>query len=463
MRKLINSGLMSGGIYRALNIKQDDNRIYIPGLMNNNVNIINNDNSLNIEKYEKMKDSLPKPLFNSIALKEMLEDDVTPCWIVFENGDSSRPIVMGYLGRGVKSGGSGLILDSGNFIFTGHGTINPKYLVLHTIAGPSESVDAVVKVLKENDLGVHGIISNTGVTQLAEWNSLQYHVGNANSVSIGLEMLECENIVWNTTTWVPSWTDDERVKSYHEDVYKNAVEIYAKLANTFNISKENILSHKEINVIFGGDHTDPEALWNEFKSKWNDDKWDMDEFRKAVEEKRKTIGTVGNYSKYIFVGDSRTNGMKSAVENKSNETWICKDGAFFEYAVDNKTNIINAITQNTIVYILLGVNGLSKGTGTSKATNDAATLNNLYAEIKSSKSNINFTFCFVSVNPVGPRFPTFSNTDIVDYNNEMKNKINSEISYLDIYNKLSINNENCNDGLHYNADVYKEIYGYLTM
>ena len=98
---LLNQGLMVGGIYRAYVIKRTDYRVYIPGLMN--YNIFENDGSLNEDNYEKLKETLPEALFNSKALRDILTNEPTPCWVMFENGDSKRPIVMGYLGKGVKS------------------------------------------------------------------------------------------------------------------------------------------------------------------------------------------------------------------------------------------------------------------------------------------------------------------------------------------------------------------------
>ena len=98
---LLNQSLMFSGIYRAYVIKRNDYRVYIPGLMNDNV--LNDDESLNETKYNQIKETLPTVLFNSNALKNLLDDKPTSCWVMFENGDSKSPIVMGYLGKGVKS------------------------------------------------------------------------------------------------------------------------------------------------------------------------------------------------------------------------------------------------------------------------------------------------------------------------------------------------------------------------
>lgn len=104
MANLINNGLMTSGIARAYVIKREDARIFIPGMMNEN---IMPGGVLDEANYSKLKETLPKALFNSIALKNVVSSDPTPCWVVFENGDINRPIVMGFFGKGVKSVGGG--------------------------------------------------------------------------------------------------------------------------------------------------------------------------------------------------------------------------------------------------------------------------------------------------------------------------------------------------------------------
>ena len=103
MISLINNGLQTSGITRAYVIKRDDIRIYIPGMMNEN---IMPGGVLDESIYSMIKDTLPIPLFNSKALESLLDNNPTPCWVVFEIGDNNRPMVMGYLGKGVKSVGS---------------------------------------------------------------------------------------------------------------------------------------------------------------------------------------------------------------------------------------------------------------------------------------------------------------------------------------------------------------------
>lgn len=117
---LINNGLMTPGIYRAFVIKRVDSRVYIPGLMIENV--LTEDGLLDETLYNKVKESLPKALYNSKALENIVGSNPEPCWVIFENGDSNRPIVMGFFGKGVKSVTSGGI-TTGSY-YTNNNTNN---------------------------------------------------------------------------------------------------------------------------------------------------------------------------------------------------------------------------------------------------------------------------------------------------------------------------------------------------
>lgn len=112
---MINQNINNGGIYRAYILAADsDIRVYIPGLHNNSKECpVNSDGSINMEIFQKTKDTYPKPLWCVPNLEAKQHDEIHPCWITFENGDITRPIIMGFLGKGIKysagsnSGGSG--------------------------------------------------------------------------------------------------------------------------------------------------------------------------------------------------------------------------------------------------------------------------------------------------------------------------------------------------------------------
>lgn len=108
---LMSNDYMTGGVYRAFIIKKDEARVYIPGLLNKN--ILDSNNDISNADFEKIKKALPKPLYNSKEIENLLDDKPTPCFVSFENGNMKRPIVLGYFGNGVKSVPGSSSNDSG--------------------------------------------------------------------------------------------------------------------------------------------------------------------------------------------------------------------------------------------------------------------------------------------------------------------------------------------------------------
>lgn len=129
---MINSDLNVGGIHRAFIVTVGgDIRIYIPGLTSliaGSNAPVNEDGTINKESYEDNKNSLPKPIWCLPNLEAKQHDEVHPCWVTFENGDSKRPIIMGFLGKGIKysaganGGSAGGSYNPGNNKYVGDGT-----------------------------------------------------------------------------------------------------------------------------------------------------------------------------------------------------------------------------------------------------------------------------------------------------------------------------------------------------
>lgn len=93
-KQLFNNSNNYPGIYRALLIDYNGElRIHIPGLSSY---------KLDLNNLEKYKDILPKPIWNVPNLEaQKHETPIHPCWVTFENGDVRRPIIMGWLGKGI--------------------------------------------------------------------------------------------------------------------------------------------------------------------------------------------------------------------------------------------------------------------------------------------------------------------------------------------------------------------------
>ena len=169
----------------------------------------------------------------------------------------------------------------------------------------------------------------------------------------------------------------------------------------------------------------------------------------------------------IFVGDSRTVGMCSYLGNIMPYTESCvaevgKSLSWFKnVAILEVNNILNSNPGNIYnIVIDLGVNDLGY--------NNAINYSNTYNELKNSswsRHNIIIT----SVTPVNESnferiyYTKNFNSEIINFNNNLKSSLNSNITYCDIFDSVLslINNNNGAiepDGLHYTKFGSENIY-----
>lgn len=204
----------------------------------------------------------------------------------------------------------------------------------------------------------------------------------------------------------------------------------------------------------------------------------LEEDRKKNEEinKRREEMNKGNEHNIhgtvtIHIGDSRTVGMCIAVTNDSsgcqlssggpkyydNDIFIAQGSMGYDWFSTSAVSAVNSIINSnpdTIYNIVsyMGVNFL---------LSDIDEYINLYNALNNdswSKHN----FIVVSVNPVDESKErqygySTTNNDIVTFNSKLKNGINSNIKYCDVYNSI-LNNFDTSDGLHYKSDTYLNIY-----
>lgn len=176
------------------------------------------------------------------------------------------------------------------------------------------------------------------------------------------------------------------------------------------------------------------------------------------------MGKYGSGKQYIlFVGDSRTVGMQLAVDpmktNKKN-IWYAKSGAGFPWlasaAITNSINAASASAKGKLAIVcLMGVNGLEYM--------NIATYLNYHA--KTWVDEDGNELYFVSVNPVNESKEashgySVKNSQIINFNTNIKNRLTRNIKYIDTYNSIK-GSFNTTDGLHYTNDTYKEIYNLI--
>jgi len=167
-----------------------------------------------------------------------------------------------------------------------------------------------------------------------------------------------------------------------------------------------------------------------------------------------TPTTPGTSSgKIIFIGDSRTVGMNSAVGTPANTLWSAKVSMGYDWMVSTGVPNIENSVKNAKIIILMGVNDY----GYYNRDKKYATYINDKAKVWAKSGAKTY---YVSVNPVvDSKSKYVKNATIKTFNESMK-KLLSGVTYIDTYNHI-INSFNAPDGLHYDKATYIKIYNYI--
>lgn len=152
--------------------------------------------------------------------------------------------------------------------------------------------------------------------------------------------------------------------------------------------------------------------------------------------------------KLIFIGDSRTEGIRDAVYDDS--IWSCKCSMGYDWMSSTGVpDIEDEIDEYTSVIILMGVNDLYN------INNYVNYINNKAIEW----AGIGAKTYFVSVGPVeNDKYTT--NTEIESFNSEMEENLVG-VNYIDVYSYLTENGYSTLDGTHYPDGVSEDIYDYI--
>lgn len=186
---------------------------------------------------------------------------------------------------------------------------------------------------------------------------------------------------------------------------------------------------------------------------------DPSEYEKATQASNNSSSSTSSSSsatststinKVIFVGDSRTVGMKQSV-GSNNDIWSCKSSMGLNWMQSTGIPAIDSqVTSGTAVVVLMGVNDLYQ------VNNYITYMNSLVVGI----NNRGATLYFVSVNPTS-RSRDYLNEDIDSFNAKMRQGLSSHIRYIDTNSYLKANGFASDDGLHYSSTTYKLIYAYI--
>lgn len=159
----------------------------------------------------------------------------------------------------------------------------------------------------------------------------------------------------------------------------------------------------------------------------------------------------------IFIGDSRCLGIQSAIDTteKDKARWICKSSEGYKWLTNTAINTLNDTIETNKKYniiINLGVNDFTN------ISSYITYYNNLVTQEKYQNSKL----IIVSVNPIDDIKASNSgykskNSSVIYFNNQLKTKLSSNITYCDVYNKIK-DTYSTSDGLHYDNATSKNIY-----
>lgn len=163
---------------------------------------------------------------------------------------------------------------------------------------------------------------------------------------------------------------------------------------------------------------------------------------------------AGESGDYIFVGDSRTVGMKAA-RPEPNTVYIAEIGMGYYWLSSTACNTLAsslAAKPGATVVLAFGVNDLG----------NCAKYITYYKQLISAYPDA--SFYVLSVNPVDEKKEAqhgykVKNKDIVAFNKQMKAAFGS--SYINSYSYLKKRTFNSRDGVHYTADVYSDLYDFV--
>lgn len=158
----------------------------------------------------------------------------------------------------------------------------------------------------------------------------------------------------------------------------------------------------------------------------------------------------------LFMGDSRTNGIKINISLPSTDKVYAKDSGnksdFISHATEVKSFLNSNSDKAYNIVLNYGVNDLSS---------DYCSAYKDFISSVDSKHKI----YIVSVNPVNDNVSIYAkNASIDSFNQKIKSCISSisNVSYCDVYNKATISSwvssYISSDGIHYNSNGYKFIY-----
>lgn len=199
----------------------------------------------------------------------------------------------------------------------------------------------------------------------------------------------------------------------------------------------------------------------------------------------KLAGQVTNYSRIIFVGDSRTLMLKNTLERQYGSSvydkvgFVYRSGKGLEWMKESgEARLMNElktketeVSRPTAIVFNFGVNDLIHRKGKTMDYRSVASEYASYMNQLSQKlAGKNCRLFYMSVNPSNTAMkPTRKESEIRGFNAQLQKKLNSSFTWLDSYSYLMKYGYSTyreldggkDDGLHYSMKTYKRIYAYV--
>lgn len=257
-------------------------------------NAISNDSSgepvLKITNTGKIKAHHPG---KSVVTVKLSNGTSKKCTVYVENKTTSQTITVGNNSLNITKK-----LMTNNDCYNTEDDYTIKGIVVHSTATPGVKAAewypmwnlSYEKGQTDREVCVHAFLDDEGVYQYLPYELVGWHVGGAaNRSHIGFEICEPSGFYYYNN--VISGYNVSAQQKYFDKIWKNATTYCAYLCNEYNLSVDNVISHKEANDLgLGTAHGDPDH-WFKLHGKT------MNDFRNSVRALLKN-------SSGVTVGDS---------------------------------------------------------------------------------------------------------------------------------------------------------------